>query len=339
MRVFLTHSARAAALLILTAASACDNVQWGGASVQLVDPPPASDVAQVAAVAEGTTSLGLPTGSVLFHVVRGPNGAQITPVAEISGDSLRTLRRPAGVSPEAYEQRFRRAVLEPNSQFVLFRRGARVGTLSLLAAGPVTSCGVPTGTGVATTVAAAAAERDFIAFRKGLEPDVIGEFSPPQVEGSIRRYGPLVAERLVLQNGLARPRSWPGAQRDIQALDVIRGGHPEMASTFLVGDQLATGQPEQDGWSVFYVASYEQRSGYTPFYTEVSDYRKGGKRAPKLVDYLNWNRTGGADMLVQVFGARDVWYQAVSQDRGGRWSRVWEGTACRGDTPSETGAR
>jgi hypothetical protein len=331
MRDFPTRSARAAALLILTALSGCDNLQWGGSSLQVVPPPPASDVVQVATVTEGPTSLGLPTGSVLFHVVRTENGAQIIPVAEISGDSLRTLRRPPGVSPQAYEQRFRRAVMEPNSQFALFRRGALVGTATVQANGPVSACGVPSGVGLVTTVAAAAAEREFIAFRKGLEPNVVGEFSPPQVAGPIRRYGPLIAERLVLQNGLPRPRSWPGAQRDLQALDVVRGGQPEMASTFLVGDQLAVGAPEQEGWSVFFVASYEQRTGYNPFYTEVADYRKVGKRAPKLVDHLNWNRTGGSEMLVQVFGARDSWYEAVSADRGGRWTRVWEGTPCRGE--------
>jgi hypothetical protein len=331
MRHFATRSARAAALLILTALSGCDNVQWGGSSLQVVPPPPASDVVQVATVTDGPTSLGLPTGSVLFHVVRTANGAQIIPVAEISGDSLRTLRRPPGVSPQAYEQRFRRAVMEPNSQFVLFRRGAQVGTATVQANGPVSTCGVPSALGLVTTVAAAAAEREFIAFRRGLEPNVVGEFSPPQVAGPIRRYGPLIAERLVLQNGLPRPRSWPGAQRDLQAVDAVRGGQPEMASTFLVGDQLGVGAPEQEGWSVFFVASYEQRTGYNPFYTEVADYRKVGKRAPKLVDHLNWNRTGGADMLVQVFGARDSWYQAVSADRGGRWTRVWEGTACRAE--------
>lgn len=333
MRDFPHRGARAAALLILTALSGCDNVQWGGSSMQVVPPPPASDVVQVSAVTQGSASLGLPTGSVLFHVVRTANGARIIPVAEISGDSLRTLRRPAGVSPQAYEQRFRRAVLEPNAQFALFRRGARVGTATVQANGPVSTCGVPSATGLVTTVAAAAAEQEFIAFRRGLEPDVVGEFSPPQVAGPIRRYGPLIAERAVLQNGLPRPRSWPGAQRDLQALDVVRGGQPEMASTFLVGDQLAVGPPEEDGWSVFFVASYEQRTGYNPFYTEVSDYRKGGKRAPKLVDYLNWNRAGGSEMLVQVFGAQDSWYEAVSQDRGNRWTRVWEGTPCRGEAP------
>lgn len=328
MREQAARAARVAALLILTAPSACDNVEWGGASVQVVTPPPPGAEDAAAPEPGAVAGLGLPTGKILFHVIRNPNGtAQVVPVAEISGDSLRTLRRPAGVSPQAYEQRFREAVMPANAQLVLFRRGAEVGTVTVQGPAAVTACGVPTAAGQAITVAAAAAEQEFLAFRKGLAPDVMGEYSPPQIDGTIRRYASLVAERLVLQNGLQRPRSWGGAMRDLQALDVVRGGHPEMATTYLVGDQLGPGAAEPDAWSVFYVADYEQRAGYTPVYQEVRDYDKTGKGAPKLVDHLNWNGTGESEMLVRVFGQRESWYEAISRDRG-TWRKVWEGARC-----------
>lgn len=333
MRVVAPRAVRVAAPLIVTALAACDNVEWGGAAVHVVTPPPPG-AGQATVPEPGTVAgLGLPTGRVLFHVVRSQDGtAQLTPVAEISGDSLRTIRRPAGVAPEAYEQRFRQAVMDVNTEFVLFRRGAEVGTMIVKAPGPVTSCGVPTAAGQASTVAAAAVEREFLAFRRGLAPEVIGEYTPPQVEGTIQRYASLVAERLVLQNGLQRPRSWPGAQRDLQALNLVRGGQAEMASTYLVGDVLGIGPADPEGYSVFYVASYEQRAGYTPIYTEVRDYDKTGKGAPKLVDHLNWNGAGGAEMLVQVFGVRESWYEAVSRDRGS-WRKVWEAERCREPAP------
>lgn len=330
MRPFASRALRVAAPLILTALAACDNVEWGGAAVAVAPPPPpgAGDapIPEPGAVA----GLGLPTGRVLFHVVRGGTGreARLIPVAEMSGDSLRTLRRPAGVSPEAYEARFRQAVLEEGSQFTLFRRGAEVGTFTVDGAGAITACGVPTATGQANTVAAAAAEGDFLAFRRGLGPEVVGEYAPPQVDGTMQRYASLLAERLVLQNGLQRPRSWPGAQRDLQALNAIRGGHNEMAATYLVGDNLGIGPAEPDGWSVFYVADYAQRQGYTPVYTEVRDYSETGKGAPQVVDHLNWNGAGGAEILVQVFGQRESWYEAISRDQG-TWRKAWEAGRCQ----------
>jgi hypothetical protein len=315
--------------LILTALGGCEKVQWGGAEVRVVKPPPPEGAAPATPTPSEATDLGLPRGTVLFHVVRGQGQDRLVPVAEVSGDSMRPLQRPAGVSPQAFEQRFREAVMPANGQFVLFRRGARVGTFTLGAAGPLTSCGVPTGVGQAATVAAAAADQEFLAFRKGLEPDVVGEFGPPQVDGPIRRYAALVAERLVLTGGLPRPGSWPRAQRDLQAMDLARGGNVEMATTFLSGDNLAVGGADAEGWSVFYVAAYEQRTGYNPIYSEVSDYRRTSKRAPKAVDHLNWNGKGGNELLVQVFGPTDSWYEVITSDRGGRWLKVWEGKACR----------
>ncbi|HEX8244790.1 MAG TPA: hypothetical protein VF541_14885 [Longimicrobium sp.] len=329
MRAQSARALGAAAALILTGLSGCEKVQWGGAEVRIVKPPPPEGAAVGTPSPSEQTDLGLPRGNVLFHVVRSQGQDRIVPVGEISGDSLRPLQTPAGVSPQAYEQRFRQAVLPPNAQFVLFRRGARVGTFTLAGPAGLTSCGVPMGAGQAATVAAAAADQEFLAFRKGLEPDVVGEFSPPQIDGPIRRYAPLVAERQVLTAGLPRPGSWPRAQRDLQALDLVRGGNPEMATTFLSGDNLAVGPGDKEGWSVFYVAAYEQRTGYNPLYSEVADYRRAPKRAPKAVDYLNWNAKGGNELLVQVFGPTDAWYEVISADRGGRWVKIWEGKACR----------
>jgi hypothetical protein len=329
MRALPARARWAPALLILTALAACEKVQWGGAEVRVVKPPPPEGAAQSTPTPAEVTDLGLPRGTVVFHVVRAAGHDRIIPVAEVSGDSLRTLAKPAGVSPQAYEQRFRQAVLPANGEFVLFRRGARVGTFILGGPAGLTSCGVPIGAGQATTVAAAAADQEFLAFRKGLEPEVVGEFSPPQVAGPVVRYAPLVAERLVLTGGLPRPGSWTRAQRDLQAMDLVRGGSPEMATTFLSGDNLAVGGADKEGWSVFYVASYEQRTGYNPIYSEVADYRKSPKRAPRAIDYLNFNGKGGNELLIQVLGATDAWYEAISNDANHGWKKVWEGKACR----------
>lgn len=331
-------SARAAALLIVTALPACDNVQWGGVDVQTIPPPPAAGTERAAPDAETFLDLGLPTGTVLFHVIREPGGATIVPVAEVSGDSLRTLRRPAEVAPEAYRTRFRDAVLEDGAQFQLFRRGAEVGILTVQEGAAPTACGVPTARGNIVTVAAAADVGEFLAFRRGLAPEVMGEYAPPQVTGSIRTYASIVAERVIVQAGLQRPRSWPGAQRDLQPVEISRGGNPEMAATYLVGDRLEVGPADRQGYAVFYLADYDRRTGYSPLYSEAHRYADGGKAAPRLIDYLDWHpaeaeggeeAAGGPEVLVRVFGDDASWYEAISGD-GGRWRKVWEGPRCGG---------
>ncbi|HET7275820.1 MAG TPA: hypothetical protein VFI91_11700 [Longimicrobiaceae bacterium] len=314
-------------LLIVTALHGCDNVEWGGADLDIVPPPPPLNAIPVAPDEQVFAEYGLPTGSVLFKVVQLEQGAQLIPVAEVSGDSLRTLRRPAAVAPDAFESKFREAVIPVGSQFELFRRGANVGTFVVHGYGEVTPCGLPTATGNATVVAAATQVPQFLAFRQGLAPRVIGEYSPPVIDGSINTYASIVAERLILQAGLPRPRSWVGAQRDLQALEIAQGANPEMAATYLVADSLAAGPAGDGGYSVFYIADYESRRGYSPVYQEVRDYSKTGKAAPKLLDYLNWDGREGDEILIQVFGEEGSWYEALGRE-GGEWVKTWEGGKC-----------
>ncbi len=325
------RSFRPAVLLIVTVLAACDNVQWGGGDWHVVPPPPPSGMTEIQPDATEFMDLGLPRAPVLFHVTRGERGATLLPIAELSGDTLRAIRRPAGVAPEAFESRFREAVLRPGAQYTLYRRGAPVGTFTVQGQGPVTPCGVPTATGIVTTVAAASGVPEFLAFQRGLGPEIRADYNPPQITGSMSRYASIVAERLVLQAGLPRPRSWPGAQRDLKAFEVLQGADPEMAATYLSGDRLGVGPAEPGGYSVFYIADYETRRGYQPIYSEVRNYDKaGGKAAPRLVDHLNMNGQGEQEILVQVYGPAQSWYELIHRDSRGRWVKGWQGQPCPG---------
>ena len=103
--------ARSVPLLIVALVTGCDNVIWGGADVQIVPPPPPASAIEIESDATVFTEFGLPAGPVLFHLVQGEGGTQLIPVAEIGTESIRALRRPAEVSPDAFEERFRQTVL------------------------------------------------------------------------------------------------------------------------------------------------------------------------------------------------------------------------------------
>lgn len=312
-----------AALALVVGTTGCDNVFWGGADIEIVPPPPPlAELVETDDQAFG--EFGLPRGPVVFHLVETEQGSQLVPVAEIAAAGLRAVRRPQEVAAAAFEQRFRETVIPVGAQFDVFRRGARVGTFVAQSEGPVNRCGVPTVLGNTTVVAAAVDSEDFLAFRQGLAPSARGEFSPPQVTGPIRTYASIVAERLILQAGLPRPRSWQGAQRDLEPVEIMAGGHPEMAATYLVGDDLSEGPPQPEGYSVFYLADYETQRGYMPIYSEVRDYRQTGKAAPRLIDYVDWDQDEVPELLLQVFGRDRTWYEAIGQ-RDGEWTRLWEG--------------
>lgn len=315
------------ALLLATGLAGCENVVWGGADIEIVPPPP--QLAQeIEPDAQAFGEYGLPSGPLLFHLIEGEQGSQLVPVAELSTNGIRAVRRPSGVAADAYATRFRDTVLPIGAQFDVFRRGARVGTFVAQANGELTACGVPTVTGNTTVVAAAVGEDNYLAFRRGLAPAARGEFTPPQVTGPIRTYASIVAERLILQAGLPRPRSWPGAQRDLQPIEILEGGHPEMAATYLVGDNLEVGTPQPEGYSVFYVADYATDRGYTSIYSEVRDYRRTGKAAPELIDYVDWDEDGSPELMLHVFGRDGSWYEIIG-NTGESWEKVYQGQPCQ----------
>jgi len=314
-------------LLMITLAAGCDNVIWGGSDIQILPPPPPLASLHLEPDAQVFAEFGLPTGPLVFHVSQRDGATVLLPVAEMVGDGFRQVRRPLGVAPDAFESRFRETVIPVGAQFEVFRRGVRVGTFIAQAEGPITECGLPTVLGNATVVAAAVDAGEYLAFRQGLAPTVRGDFSPPQITGPIRTYASIVAERLILQAGLPRPRSWPGAQRDLQPIEIMPGGHPEMAATYLVGDDLAVGSPSPEGYSVFYLADYETARGYTAIYSEVRDYRRTGKAAPRLVDYVNMAQGDSPELVLAVSGRSQAWYDILGF-RDGRWEKVYAGEPC-----------
>src|SRR5690606_39635287 len=84
--------ARAAALLIVALLPACDNVSWGGADIAVVPPPPQATASPDTLSPDAPVNERMPSGPVLFHVIRDSATATMIPVAEVSGDSLLPVR-------------------------------------------------------------------------------------------------------------------------------------------------------------------------------------------------------------------------------------------------------
>ena len=104
-------------------------------------------------------------------------------------------------------------------------------------------------------------------------------------------------------------------------MPVEGGADPGFATTFLIGDTLGMGA-DNVGYSLFYVGTPAQFS-YDTVYVDFTNYPDQGKAAPRIVDFLDWNRDDQPELLLQVYGVRDTWFEVVGRGADGTWRRTF----------------
>lgn len=315
--------------LILTCIAACDNVSWGGADITIVPPPPKASGRPEPGSEPGAERL--PEGPILYHVVAA-NGASITPVTEISGDSLLPLQ--ARVNPLAYAEALIAEHLRQGSEFVLFRDGVRAGTFIAQSASVDESGCRPTARAAGALELGSLGEgvQEFLAIAKVQAPQIQRRTTEALVPTrTMRVLAPILADAVLRARNSPLPSDWERAMARLRPFSVPGARDPAFAATFLVGDTLGPGL-DDDGQSVFFVAMPGQL-GYDTVYVRFSDYAADGKSAPEVIDFLDWNRDDSPDLLLRVFGIDDVWYEAVGRAPGGEWRTLFSDRCDRTPVP------
>lgn len=331
--------ARASSVLILTTAAACDNVNWGGADFTVVPPPPrAAAPAPESPTAPVTTEEVLPQGPIVYYVARSPEGGVMVPVGEVMGDSLAPLR--ARRDPRVYAERFIAEHMRQGSEFVLFREGVRVGTLVVQSASAPAgdACvALPRATGTLELSAAAAGSPEFLALSQLYAPQVPRRVAQsPAPTATMTFVAPILAERMIRARGASLPGNWARARAQVVPFPVTTGAEPAFASTFLVGDTLGPGL-DDDGYSLFFLAvPSAAQVGWDTVYVRLVDYPAEGKAAPRVIDYLDWNRDDQVDLLLQVYGVRGSWFEAIARGPGNRWRRIMSDRCAVGAAPGDS---
>lgn len=307
--------------LILVSTTACDNVNWGGADVAVVPPPP---VTRGVTIDGETIDERVPQGPVLFYVVPGDGGATMVPVAEVASDSLIRIRPTHDAS--AFANRFIAEHMRQGAEFALFREGARVGTFVVQGTEvpPTNACPfLPRASGVLQLSAGAEQIPEFLAIAEPYAPEISRRAGPPlQINRNMQVLAPILAERALRARGAQLPGNWQRAMAQLKPFPITGATNAGFATTFLVSDSLAPGG-DNNGYSLFYVGVPAQFS-YDTAYVAFVDYPSSGKAAPRVVDFLDWNRDEQPDLLLQVYGIRDVWFEAVSRNRRGEWRRIFQ---------------
>jgi len=316
------RNVRAAAGLIVILLAGCDNVSWGGTDIAVVPPPP-----KAVDVPEGTEAAGvepLPTNPILYYVARTADGGFMTPVGQISGDSIAPIRS-AG-DPATYAGRFVAEFMRQGGEFTLFSGGRRAGTFVVHDAGvPATpTCPLlPTATG-ALELSGSVTAGEFLALARADAPSVPPRADRPEVPPGVRaRIAPILAERAVRARGAELPGNWAAALEQVSAFPSATAGTNAYTATLLVGDTLGPGL-DNSGYSLFFIFTpTSTQTGYDTVFVSFRSYPETGKAAPRVVDYLDWSRDGTPELFLQVFGVNDSWFEAVGMSRDGSWRRIF----------------
>lgn len=312
------------ALVVVALLAGCDNIHWGGTEICIVPPPPRAD--EVEAVAKAIAAAHLPSGPVLYLARRqDADDATLIPLGEIVRDSLRALGDTAHW--ERFGEGFVAKHLARGAEFTLFSQGARVGTFVVqsVAIPDAAACPpVPRATGNLELSPAAGQTNDFIALAKA-DAAALGPAPaiPPAVPQRTRTLlAPNLADALLRRRGAPLPDNWARATAQVEPLPFAGQRDHGFTATFLLGDTLGPGL-DDDGYSLFFIASPDARAGFDTVFVRFADYAVSGKAAPRLVDFLDWNRDGQAGLLLEVFGTTESWLETVAMSRNG-WRNVLE---------------
>ncbi len=310
---------------IVSAASACDNVSWGGFDLRLKGPsedPPASPPETSAAEAPHPPALGL--GPLLFAGVREGDSVRIQPVAELGPDGLRPL--PAGAEGEDLSRRILEARLRPGQELTLFHLGSRVGTVVIAGEGQVvnTSCAPRSEVvGHLEVIPGAGEVRRFLALEKEVGsawPAHLPEFLRDQYDQRVASLS-LASEAISLA-GAPWPPSLLETRQDLQVFRLQGGEPPSVIATFLFRDRLGIGSAPDDAYALMVLGDPRQEA----FQLAYSWYRPvgaEGKGAPRFFSHMDWDGDGEEEILLEVFGESSHWWAALDRGPGG-WALVFQ---------------
>ena len=308
--------------VILTVATGCDNVTWGGIEVELMPPPTsAGGSAEDASLQEDPAPARIP-GALLLAGLRDGSRATLAVVGEVHGDSLAAFPNPA--YPEDAERLAE--IMSVGSEWILFAEGVRVGRLRADQTGTADQYCTPRGSvsGIVEMVPQASAAERLLAL--------------PASDAAQRGYGDYVTLARDYDHGVATltiaqeviPRvgaPWPtegvlAARSDIQAVQLAGMDRQAVMATFLSRDQLAVAPPGQGAYAVF-VLGVPTAGGYREGYSWYRAVDTDGKGAPRYFSHLDWDGDGDSEILLDVFGSNRRWYAGLSQ-RQGEWVRTFQ---------------
>ena len=312
------------ALVMITAASGCDNVDWGGAEVRLVRPPSTTpDSGVVEDSVQPEPDLDLPEGPVLYRATRAGDTVTIIPVAEIRGDSLLAVAVEDG---EEYRTAFAERHFPPGAEFTLFAEGVRVGRARVESVGDDGSfCTTrPTATGIAEIIPTASAAERFLALRSDrVQGRPFGPYE--RLDDSFQQRVASVEHQIAAlrRHGARFPEGdLVNFRVDMRAIRLGGEGAEAFTATFVNLDVPRIAPADSAAHSTF-LLGIAQGDGYRAAYDWQRSVAEDGKGVPLFWEQMDWDGDGSTEILLDVIGEESHWSAAIGL-RDGQWERIFE---------------
>ncbi|MGI9626263.1 MAG: hypothetical protein ACR2QM_05460 [Longimicrobiales bacterium] len=292
-----THLLLAGGLIVI-AGTGCDNVAWGGASLDLRSPalpdiPPDSEL-----IPDLPADPVLPAGELLFFITLDRGSANAIPLGFVNPEGASEL-------PPIDNPRYGPLLqerLESVKELTLFREGNRAGTMIVSGPGdPDRFCPtLPRLQGTAELrqdLGEISDDYGYLAMPRSDRFAEHGDVRPPPARREVRGASLTMAGNLINEVGAVWPPSVLGIRRDIRLFRAEEG--LGVAASFLYRDQLDTGAPPAGSYSIF-VLGEERPDSIHATYTDFHRSGTDGKLAPRLIGQLDWDGDGEDEVALAL---------------------------------------
>ena len=319
-----------ATAVILTVATGCDNVAFGGIDVELKPPPTTSRGSATQETDVEVDSAENLAGPILLAGLRNGNRGEFVVVGEVHPGQLHPFPNPDFEGDAARLA----TLMAPGSAWTLFAEGVRVGSMVADETGVAAGyCGeraiisgvvefIPPAAGATKLLALPAADaagRPYDNYRA-----ITHEYD--QRVASLTIAGEVIRE----VGATLPPLGVLDARDHIQAFQLTNVTGMTVAATFMHQDELVVASPRQGAYSLF-VMGQQQGELYQDTYSLYRSVEAEGKGAPRYFDHLDWDGDGTDEILLDVLGSDRRWFAALSQ-RDGSWVRTFQDSCGSGSS-------
>lgn len=320
--------------VILTVATGCDNVAWGGIDVSVEAPIRDSVAAEQEVTAAPVEEVpATPTGPLLLAGIRDGSTVSLTPIGMLVDGRLTPL--PAPTDTVAYRDVTDQ--MREGSEWVLFASGVRVGAAT--ATGPTsdpTACGPDLAlTALPQLLPDAADTQRFVALpaaEAGSRP--YDDYTPLE-----HNYNQRVASLTLGGAAVSRVgATWPAGgmleiRRNMQAFRPQDAEWTSIAISFVVADGLNTSAAGPGAYSLFLMAE-ERPTGFRETFVWYRSAEEG-KAAPRLFQHADWDGDGADEVLLEVFGEGRRGWVALERADQDNWEVAYRSPCPHTMEPAE----